>query len=161
MHCKLALVWDLKVLGMSHWRVFMHAFLHSFFMHLEFMLILFPRKEIKSQKQFKLLESSPMRQICVPQKWMWLFHGECLFAVDSFLVKKIEIRLNFNSEKLRACSASRRLRPLILPLQNKDEQRISSTYFSKTKLKILHVAHFKVRKITHRASSLLPVLALM
>jgi len=55
---------------------------------------------------------------------MWLFDGECLFAVDSFLVKKIEIRLNFDSEKLRACSASRRLRPLILPLQNKDEPRI-------------------------------------
>ena len=65
-----------------------------------------------------------MRGICIPQKSMWLFDGECLFAVDSFLVKKIEIRLNFDSEKLRVCSASRRLRPLILPLQNKDEPRI-------------------------------------
>lgn len=92
---------------------------------------------------------------------MWLFDGECLFAVDSSLVKKIEIRLNFNSEKLRAFSASRRLRPLILPRQNKDEPRISSTYFSKTKLKILHVACFKVRKITQKASSILSVLVLM
>lgn len=53
-----------------------------------------------------------------------LFDGACLFALDSFLVKRREIRLDFDSEKLRACCASRRLRPLILPLQNKDEPRI-------------------------------------
>lgn len=53
-----------------------------------------------------------------------LFDGECLFAFDSFLVNKIEIRLDFDREKLRACCAGRRLGPLILPPPNKDEPRI-------------------------------------
>lgn len=66
------------------------------------------------------------------QKLIWLFDENCLFSVNSFLVKKIEIRLNFDSEKLRACSTSRNLKAPNFTSVSKDEPRISAAYFPAT-----------------------------
>lgn len=94
--------------------------------------VLFPRKCKLKKKQtiYIAVSVSPSTSwIYIPQKLIWLFDGNCLFSVDSLLVKKIEIRLNFDGEKLRACSTSRSLRASNFTSASKDEPRISATYF--------------------------------